>query len=88
MRNLFQPVADTAYPSALDHPHSALAVWAGPIPPAATPAYPHRLLLAAVSGMVMAFGMAFSLVFLPVGLIVALWSSATLPATWRIAGGR
>jgi methylthioxylose transferase len=69
--NLFQPVADTAYPwlatSAL-----ALAAWA-----ARLQARPNVRALVSIgpaiaSGMVMAFGMFFTLAFLPVGLIVAL----------------
>ena len=69
--NLFQPVADTAYPF-LSTMALALAAWAarsqrGRDRPAAA-----GIALAATSGMVMAFGMLFTLAFLPVGLIVAL----------------
>jgi hypothetical protein len=69
--NLFQPVADTAYPL-LSTTALALAVWA------VRPTEPKRLhtaaklVLALASGAVMAFGMSFTLAFLPVGVIVAL----------------
>ena len=68
--NLFQPVADTAYPL-LSTTALALAVWAvrSPQPPRWHVVV--RSLLAVASGMVMAFGMSFTLAFLPVGLIVA-----------------
>jgi len=69
--NLFQPDADTAYPL-LSTSAWALAAWSarsqrGRNRPAAT-----ALLLALASGVVMAFGMVFTLAFLPVGLIAAL----------------
>ena len=69
--NLFQPVADTAYPL-LSTSALALAAWA-----ARSHERPGRpalvgIGLAIASGMVMAFGMFFTLAFLPVGLIVAL----------------
>jgi methylthioxylose transferase len=69
--NLFQPDADTTYPL-LSTMAWALAAWAartqrGRGRPAMT-----GLALAAASGLVMAFGMMFTLAFLPVGLIVAL----------------
>ncbi len=69
--NLFQPGADTTYPL-LSTSAWALAAWAvrsqkGHQRPALV-----ALLLAAASGIVMAFGMIFSLAFLPVGLITAL----------------
>jgi hypothetical protein len=69
--NLFQPVADTAYPF-LSTSAWALAAWAarcqeGGSRPAST-----ALILAMGSGVVMAFGMLFTLAFLPVGLIAAL----------------
>jgi hypothetical protein len=69
--NLFQPVADTAYPL-LSTTALALAVWSTWScwnDPHATLA---GLWKALASGAVMAFGMAFSLAFLPVGLIAAL----------------
>ena len=72
---VFQPTADTAFPllatSAL-----ALAAWSsragrtGPI-------------LAATAGAVLALGMAFSLVFLPIGLTVGLTLAATPGRPWK-----
>ena len=63
---LFQPLADTAYPflatSAL-----ALAAWS-----ARPRRGPWPIVLAALAGGVMAFGSAFTLAFLPVGVMVAL----------------
>jgi methylthioxylose transferase len=69
--NLFQPGADTTYPF-LSTSAWALASWAvryqqGRDRPAA-----RALFAAAISGVVMAFGMVFTLAFLPVGLITAL----------------
>src|SRR5207248_3216920 len=69
--NLFQPVADTSYPF-LSTTAWALAAWSarfqhGRNRPAAT-----ALVLTAASGSVMAFGMVFTLAFLPVGLVAAL----------------
>ena len=77
--NLFQPVADTAYPL-LSTTALALAVWALR---SAQPKgrYVVGSLLALASGMVMAFGMSFTLAFLPVGLIVALTLIATKSAS-------
>ncbi len=83
--NLFQPVADTAYPL-LSTTALALAVWAVRCPQPPRRRILTRSLLAAVSGMVMAFGMSFSLVFVPVGLIVALSVVGHMPATWRMRG--
>ena len=77
--NLFQPVADAAYPL-LSTTALALAVWAlGPHSPKGR--YIVGSLLALASGMVMAFGMSFTLAFLPVGLIVALTLIATKSAS-------
>jgi hypothetical protein len=69
--NMFQPDADTTYPL-FSTMAWALAAWAalrrrGQDRPAMA-----GLALAATSGLVMAFGMMFTLAFLPVGLIVAL----------------
>ncbi len=69
--NLFQPVADTAYPL-LSTTALALAVWSVRSAQSQRPLVSARLLLAFASGIVMAFGMSFTLAFLPVGLIVAL----------------
>jgi hypothetical protein len=65
--NLFQPDADTAYPL-LSTSALALAAWAIRLAPNRGGA---ALLLALVSGMVLAFGLWFTMAFLPVGLIVA-----------------
>ncbi len=79
--NLFQPVADTAYPM-LSTIALALAVWALRC---ARPEgrYLASSLLALASGMVMALGMSFTLAFLPVGLIVALTLIATTSTSPR-----
>jgi hypothetical protein len=79
--NLFQPGADTAYPM-LSTSALALAAW-GTRYSSAGPPFRAGPVLAAVSGMAMAFGMAFTLAFLPVGLIVAIVivsASAVSPA--------
>src|SRR5262249_41413157 len=81
--NLFQPVADTAYPllatSAL-----ALAGWASRMQQNGGRLSPASALLAAGSGIVMAFGMSFTLAFLPVGLIVFLTLLGNTGApSWR-----
>ncbi len=82
--NLFQPVADAAYPL-LSTTALALAVWAAR---SAHPKGPYvaASLLALASGMVMAFGMSFTLAFLPVGLIVALTLIATKSASPKARG--
>jgi hypothetical protein len=69
--NLFQPVADTAYPF-LSTSAWALAAWSARFPRGRNRPTAPALLLAAASGLVMAFGMFFTLAFLPVGLIAAL----------------
>jgi hypothetical protein len=80
--NLFQPVADTAYPllatSAL-----ALAAWAARSPDALVRHVALRVLLAAASGAFMAFGLAFSLAFLPIGLITFLLLVGSTSLSWR-----
>jgi hypothetical protein len=68
--NLFQPGADTAYPL-LSTSALAMATWATHWSAVAR-RLPIGLSLAVVSGLVLAFGMMFTLAFLPVGLIVAL----------------
>ena len=70
--NLFQPVADTAYPLL-----STIGLGPGRLggrPAARSRVGPRRRAWSwpALSGIVMAFGMVFTLAFLPVGLIVAL----------------
>src|SRR6185312_16418213 len=64
---LFQPTADTAFP-VLSTSALALAAWAARSKSRAAA----RPALACSCGVVLAIGMQFSLVFLPVGLAVAL----------------
>jgi hypothetical protein len=81
--NLFQPVADTAYPL-LATSAFTLAAWASRMQQNASRQNPAPALLAAASGIVMAFGMSFTLAFLPVGLIVFLTLIGTSTASlWR-----
>jgi hypothetical protein len=68
--NMFQPGADTAYPL-LSTSALAMAAWAAR-PSAGAGRHSIGLALAVTSGLVLAFGMMFTLAFLPVGLIVAL----------------
>ncbi len=84
--NMFQPVADTTYPL-LSTMAWALAAWAGRRQQGASRPAMTSLLMMAASGVVMAFGMVFTLAFLPVGLIVALLilSDRTLSLTARAA---
>ena len=81
--NLFQPVADTAYPL-LSTSALALAAWAARSPKRAARPVLIPAALAAASGMVMAIGLSFTLAFLPVGLIVALTLVSNTNATWRM----
>jgi hypothetical protein len=67
---LFQPGADTAYPL-LSTSALAMAAWAA-WNSSGTGRYPIGVALALMSGLILAFGMVFTLAFLPVGLIVAL----------------
>ena len=80
--NLFQPVADTAYPFLST---TALALAAG-----ATRCYRGNgrslavgVVMATLSGAVMAVGMFFTLAFLPVGLTVALVVCCDRAVSWR-----
>ena len=84
--NLFQPVADTAYPL-LSTAALALAVWAARSLSAVSPrrGIDRRQRSAACSGAIMALGMSFTLAFLPVGLIVAIDFARKLH---RSPGGR
>ncbi len=75
--NLFQPVADTAYPF-LSTSAIALAAWGARGRGGAATARRLSWVLAVASGMTMAAGMFFTLAFLPVGLIVALVVSGTV----------
>jgi len=83
--NLFQPVADTAYPL-ISTAALALAAWAARFDEVADRPASIGLTLAAASGMFMAFGMAFTLAFLPVGVIVAILISFTSSIPWRRRG--
>jgi hypothetical protein len=80
--NLFQPVADTFYPlvstSAL-----ALAAWAARLSAQTGPRVFAGIVLALAAGMLLAFGMFFTLAFLPVGLIVAFVVGFDPLLTWR-----
>src|SRR5262249_14724906 len=69
--NLFQPDADTTYPL-LSTMAWALAAWAATMRRGTDRPAAIGLILTATSGLVMAFGMMFTLAFLPVGLIAAL----------------
>jgi hypothetical protein len=80
--NLFQPVADTAYPL-LSTSALALAAWAARWPQKGGRHRVRRTLLAASSGMVMALGMSFSLAFLPVGLIALFMLIGNTASPWR-----
>ena len=69
--NLFQPIADAAYPL-FSTAAWAMAVWAVRWQHGSGRHAPAALTLAAASGLVMALGMVFTLAFLPVGLIAGL----------------
>jgi hypothetical protein len=73
--NLFQPDADTAYPF-LATTALALAAWAVRL---AANRRGASLLLALLSGMTLAFGLWFTMAFLPVGLIVAILIMCSRP---------
>jgi hypothetical protein len=62
---MFQPTADTAFPL-LSTTALALACWSGRVGSG------RGMMLCGFSGLVLALGMAFTLAFLPVGLVVAL----------------
>jgi hypothetical protein len=81
--NLFQPVADTAYPffSTLA---LAAAAWAVHAPGPMSEPRVERFLLAVGAGTVMALGIMFTLAFLPVGLIVALTLGSSRALNWRL----
>jgi hypothetical protein len=83
--NLFQPGADPAYPL-LSTSALALAAW-GARWAAADRAFRAAPALALMSGLVLAFGMDFTLAFLPIGLLVALVIALTPgPSLARKAG--
>ncbi len=69
--NLFQPDADTTYPL-LSTSAWALAAWAVRYQEGRDRTAAIGVFLGLMSGVVMAFGMVFTLAFLPVGLITAL----------------
>ena len=81
--NLFQPVADTAYPL-LSTSALALAAWAARlrVRPDGNGRSGIAIGLAIASGLLMAFGMFFTLAFLPVGAIVALIVVFQTSASW------
>jgi hypothetical protein len=74
---LFQPTADTAFPL-LSTAALALAAWS------ARGRWPIALSFGA--GLILAFGMIFSLAFLPVGLTVALVLALGAETSWRQRG--
>ncbi|WP_165064738.1 hypothetical protein [Paludisphaera rhizosphaerae] len=80
--NLFQPGADAAYPF-FSAGALAAAAWAVRINGAPGFLGWLSILLGVVSGAVMAFGMMYTLAFLPVGLIVALVVLSRLSTLWR-----
>jgi hypothetical protein len=79
--NLFQPDADAAYPF-LSAAALALAAWAARLRGASGGPTYAAVALAVLSGMVMALGMAFTLAFLPIGLIAALVVLSTARLSW------
>jgi hypothetical protein len=81
--NLFQPVADTAYPL-LSTSAVALAAWAVRLQERVDHPTAPAISLAALSGAVMAAGMFFTLAFLPVGAIVALVLLSNRAVSWRM----
>jgi len=81
--NLFQPVADTAYPL-LSTSALALAAWAAHFQRGVGRPTIVGTSLAIASGVVMAVGMSFTLAFLPVGAIVALVVVLNPSITWRM----
>jgi hypothetical protein len=81
--NLFQPVADTAYPL-LSTSALALVSWAAWFQQRSHRPTFAAISLAAASGVIMALGMACTLAFLPVGLIVALVLGLNFSVRWRM----
>jgi hypothetical protein len=81
--NLFQPVADTAYPL-LSTAALALAAWSARSQRGTNRPIFAATSLAAASGMVLAAGMVFTLAFLPIGLIVALVVSLDRAIPWMM----
>jgi len=83
--NLFQPVADTTYPF-FSTAALALTAWSARLQYGSSRPRLAALLLALVSGSVMAFGMVFTMAFLPVGLIVGLTIVFANALHWRMRG--
>jgi hypothetical protein len=83
--NLFQPLADTAYPF-LSTCALALAAWSARLLCTSSRPRLAAWLLAVVSGTVMALGMFFTMAFLPVGAIVGLTVVLSAAIDWRMRG--
>jgi len=81
--NLFQPVADTAYPL-LSTSALALAAWGARFQQGVDRPTAAGTSLAVLSGLVMAVGTCFTLAFLPVGAIVAVVVLLNRAMTWRM----
>jgi hypothetical protein len=81
--NLFQPLADTAYPFLSTLAIAALA-WAGRLQKGAMSPRLASILLAVTGGLLMAWGMAFTIAFLPVGLMGALVIAFQISVGWRM----
>jgi hypothetical protein len=81
--NLFQPLADTAYPF-LSTSALALAAWSARLQSASARPRVAALLLAVASGMVMASGMFFTMAFLAVGAMVGLMVVFSVATAWRM----
>jgi methylthioxylose transferase len=80
---LFQPVADTAYPF-LSTSALALTAWSARSQRGSTRPRIGAFLLAAASGAVMAFGMFYTMAFLPVGLMACMTIVCTVAIGWRM----
>jgi hypothetical protein len=83
--NLFQPVADTAYPLLSTSALAMAACAARYRQRAGRPAF-EALAMAAISGTVISAGLAFTLAFLPVGLIVTLVVAGERSISWPMRG--
>jgi methylthioxylose transferase len=83
--NLFQPVADTAYPF-LSTSALALTAWALRLHGGSGRPRLGALLLAVAAGAVLALGMFFTMAFLPVGFMVGLTIVLAFAISWRTRG--
>lgn len=83
--NLFQPVADTAYPF-LSTSALALAAWSAGLQCGSSRPRLAALVLAVGSGAVMAFGMFFTMAFLPVGAMAGLIVVFSVANGWVMRG--